>query len=87
MSRHWQNRVIGLAGRVFDGCQDVFVLQERVVGEDLLDGSSCSQQLEDIGDTNSQPANAGTPPALALFNRNSTEPVQLQIVLPMGPGP
>ena len=87
MSRNLQDRVIGLVGRVLDGCQDVFVLQERIVGQDLLDGSSCSQQLEDIGGTNSEPANAGTPPALALFNRNSTEPVQLQIVLPTGPGP
>jgi len=87
MSRHLQNRVMGLVGRVFDSCQDVFALKERVVGEDLLDGSSCSQQLEDVGDTNSEPANAGTPPALAIFNRNSTEPVQLQIVFPTGPGP
>jgi hypothetical protein len=69
--------MISLVGCVLDGRQDVFALQEGIIGEDLLDGSSCSQQFEEIGDTNSEPANAGAPPTLALFNRNSTESVQV----------
>ncbi len=59
--------MVGLASGVFDGCQDILALEGRVVRENLLEGRSCRQQIQDVRDTDPQSPDARAPSALPFF--------------------
>jgi hypothetical protein len=69
--------VIGLIGGVVEGSENVFTFQGRVITQDFLKGSSCPEQLEDISYADALAANAGTAPAFAFFDRDSTKTLQI----------
>ena len=65
--------MIGLVGGVVEGGKDVLTFEKRVVLEDLVEGGSGAEQLEDIADTNAQAANAGTTTAFTGFDGDALE--------------
>jgi hypothetical protein len=73
--------VIGLIGGVVYGSENVFTFQRRVITQDFLKGGSCSQQLEDISYADALTANAGTAPAFAFFDRDSTKMLHIHGLL------
>jgi hypothetical protein len=69
--------VVTLMCGVVQGRKDVFALQERVIGQDLLERGSCREQFEHIRNTDAQSTNAGASPALAGFHRDSIEAIEI----------
>ena len=63
--------VVDLARGVLDRGENVLALKKRVILEDFLERSPCSQQFQHVRDADALAANAGTSPALAFFNRDS----------------
>ena len=69
--------MIGLACSVFDGRENVLSLQERIVGENLVDGGAGGKQLEHIRHANAIAANAGAATALSFLDRDSVEALNI----------
>jgi len=67
--------VVGLMGRVLDGGVDVFTLKECVVSQNLIVACAIGQKFENVGDTDTLAANAGTALAFAFFDGDSFESV------------
>lgn len=59
--------MIGLAGSVINGSENVFMFQRRIIAQDFLKGSSCPKQLENVCDANALAPNTGAAPAFTLF--------------------
>ena len=57
--------MIGLMRRVLNGRENVFPLQVRIVGKDLVIRSAGAQKFEDVRHPNPQTANAWTATAFA----------------------
>jgi len=66
--------MIGLVRGVFESCEDIFFFQERVVCQDLLEGSSRCQQFQNVGHTDAKAADARSAAALSILNRNTSKP-------------
>jgi hypothetical protein len=69
--------VVGLVCCVVNRCEDVFSLEKRVIGKNLLEGSASGKQLQDVGDPHSLAADAGTPTALPLLYGDPAESLQI----------
>jgi hypothetical protein len=65
--------MIDLQGRVFNCCQDIFALQEWVVGEDFLKRSAGAQQLQNVYDPDALAANARASAAFVRLDGNPLE--------------
>ena len=65
--------MVSLMRRILDGRQNVLARQEGVVREDLVDGCPGAQKFEDIGDADTEAANAGTAAALTLLDRDAAK--------------
>jgi hypothetical protein len=68
------------SGELEDRC-DVFVFQVRVVSENLLSRGAGSQKVEDILDTNAQPADARTTAAHVGIYGNSVNGAHVSVPL------
>ena len=68
------HRVVGLAGRVFNGGKNVFSLQEGVISKNLFKGSPASQEIQDVGNAETKSPNAGAASALSFFHRYPLQP-------------
>ena len=62
--------MIEILSGILEACADVFPLQIRVVGEDLLFRRSCREHFQNIFDSDSHTANAWSAPALSGLDRN-----------------
>jgi hypothetical protein len=60
--------VIRLAGGVVEGSEYILAFQESVVGEDLIDRGTRSEEFEDIRDPDPKAPNTGASTALAFFD-------------------
>ena len=56
---------------IFKRCQNVVFVELRVVLKDFLTRSPRAEQAQNIGDTDTQAANAWSPAAFAGFDGNS----------------
>jgi hypothetical protein len=65
--------VIRLVSGILDGRENVLALKAGIVLQDLFDGGSCTQQFQDVGDTDSHAANARTAAALGVVDGDSGE--------------
>ena len=68
-----EHDVIDLQGCVFDCCQDVFALQEWVVGKDFLKRSTGAEQLQNVNHANALAPNARASAALVRLDGNPLE--------------
>jgi hypothetical protein len=68
-------------GELEDRC-DVFVVQVRVVSENLLSRGAGGQKVEDILDTNAEPADARTTAAYVGIHGDSVDGAQISAPLP-----
>lgn len=66
--------MVRLMSGVLDGRINIFPFKEGVVGENLIQIRSSGKKLEDVGDTDALPTNAGAPPAFASLNCDTFEP-------------
>lgn len=65
--------MIQLLRRIFDGGQDIFPIEEGVVGQNFIHRGPRAQQREDVAHADAQPANARTAAALAFADRDSAQ--------------
>jgi hypothetical protein len=65
--------VIRLVSGILDGGENVFALKAGIILQDLFDGGSCTQQFQDVGDTDSHAANTRTAAALGVVDGDSGE--------------
>ena len=59
--------MVGLAGGVGDGGEDIVALQERIVAEDFFIGGAGGEQIKDIRDADALAADARLATELARF--------------------
>jgi hypothetical protein len=74
--------MIVLTSGEFEDRSDVFVFQVRVVGEDLLSRGAGGQKVEDILDTNAEPADARTTAAHVGIYGDSVNGAHVSVPLP-----
>jgi hypothetical protein len=72
-----EHDVVDLQGCVFKGCQDVFALQQRVVGKDFFKRSASAEQLQNVYDPDALAPNARTSPAFVCLNGNPLEQLRI----------
>jgi hypothetical protein len=65
--------VVGLASRVLNCRVNVLAFQERVVGENFLEGRAARQQLQNVCHPHPVSPDARASAALALFNGDSLQ--------------
>lgn len=68
-----ENDLVRLAGCVFNGCQNIFTLQEGIILRNFPKRRPGAQQLRDIRHAHSFAANAGPTTAFAVFHRDPFE--------------
>lgn len=66
---------------VFDGSENVVTFEGWIVDENLVEGNARADQVKDIADTDTHPANAGSAPTFAGLYSDSLEPVPIHMVL------
>jgi hypothetical protein len=76
-SRGLQDHVIRLSSGILDCGEDVLTLQERVVLEDLLEGRTGAQQLQDVGDADALSTDAGSSTALARLDGDASKAIEV----------
>lgn len=74
ISRGVKHRVVGLASSILNSCEDILSRQKGVIGKNLFEGSPASQELQNIGNSETKTPNAGAASALSFFHRNSLQP-------------
>ena len=65
--------MIRLMSGILDGRENVFALKTGIILQDLFDGGSCTQQFQDVGDSDSHAANTWATAALGVVNGDSAE--------------
>ncbi len=79
--------MVGLVGGVFDGGENILPLKERVVGEDFVHTGPGGKQLEHIGDAHAIAPDARSPAALAFFDCDPLQAIEVHHVLLSSGGP
>jgi hypothetical protein len=74
ISRGVKHRVVGLEGRIFNGGENIFFLQEGVISKNFFEGSPARQEIQDVGNAETKTPNAGAPSALRFVHRYSLQP-------------
>ena len=72
-SRGLQDGVVGLASRVLNCRVDILAFQERIIGENLLEGRTGRQQFQNIRHAHAVSPDARASAALTLFNGDSLQ--------------
>ena len=65
--------MIRLVSGILDGGENIFAFKAGIILQDLFDGGFCTQQFQDVGDTDSHVANARTAAALGVVDGDSGE--------------
>lgn len=66
--------MVGLASGILDSGGNILSLQEGVISKNFFEGSPASQELQNIGNSETKTPNAGAASALSFFHRNSLQP-------------
>ena len=69
--------MIGLPRGIGDGRENVFVLKERIIFQNLPVAGSVTQQIENVRDTDSLPANARPAAALVRLHGDAFQKIQV----------